>query len=68
MKLVVVPQRDIDELEEARLALYKMLEDTNFAYELPYGISDKLYTITHSIYIELDENTSIDELIDIIKN
>jgi len=49
----LVPQSDIDKLEKARLQLYKMLEDTKYVYELPLGISDAMWQITHRKYTEL---------------
>lgn len=49
-KNVIVPQKDIDRLEEARLRLYAMLKDTKYGYELPFGISDAMWQITHKKY------------------
>lgn len=58
MKIVMVPQDDIDRLEKARLRLYEMLKDTGYEYELPFGISDVLWEVTHKKYPEVEENFS----------
>jgi hypothetical protein len=57
MKLVIVPQADLDKLKEARTLLYALLKDTQYEYEyeLPYNISSVLWEITHKRYPELEE-------------
>lgn len=53
MKKVIVPQVDIDRLEKAREALYKLFKDSQNLYKLSYGITDIMYEITHKKYPEV---------------
>jgi hypothetical protein len=57
MKLVIVPQADLDKLKEARTLLYALLKDTQYEYEyeLPYNSISVLWEKTHKRYPELEE-------------
>ena len=49
--MVLVPQSDIDELENARLFLHKLAGNTHIIQEIYiYDISEPMYNITHKRY------------------
>lgn len=54
MKCVIVPERHIEALEEARKELFKILKDTEHINNITYSVTDKMYKITHSRYKEID--------------
>ena len=50
---VVIPQADLDKLEDARLSLHKLLKDklSNAAYaELCFEVTTPMYKLTHKKY------------------
>jgi len=55
-EIVLVPRKDIEKIEEARLALYKMfegMEDVNTIIEL-MNITESMWYIAHRKYPTLD--------------
>lgn len=49
---VVVPQADIDRLEEARVRLCRISVGTSLAGVIHFGVAHAMYQITHRKYLE----------------
>ena len=48
--LVIVPQSDIDKIEESRKLLYSLVDDNILSVEHLINITDKMWEITHKKY------------------
>ena len=60
-KMVLVPQSDLDKLEDARLYLYQMFTSTNDIARLSFGVTDIMWKITHTKYEEIKQDIDFDE-------
>lgn len=48
---ILIPQEDIDKLEEARLHIFELFKhDPKHIGNLTYGVTDIMYRITHTKY------------------
>lgn len=62
-KLVIVPQKDIDAIEKARLNLYEQVDSDELLEENLHGVTESMWKLTHSKYKEykkyLDEKIAV---------